>query len=588
VARILGVSCFFHDAAAVLVDDGALVCAAEEERFSRRKHDASFPALAIDFCLRTVAESGRPIDYVAFYEQPKTKFRRVLTTAAAMGKPAEDAFVRSMRAWRTERRGVRRRLSALAGVGPERVLFTDHHVSHAASAFFPSPFESAAVMTIDGVGEWSTATVGRASSADGRQTLQIESAVDFPHSLGLFYSALTDLLGFEVNEGEYKVMGMAPYGEPRYLPELERVLHLYDDGSFWLDLSYFSFHYSTRRAYTPKLLELLGVEPRPRNERFWTSEDADASPADLARSQRYADIAASVQAITERAVVNLAREAQRRAGSPNLCFAGGVALNVLANRRILDETPVERLFIPPAPGDSGGALGAALYVEHVILGNPRRTELEHAYWGSEYDGADVDAALRGRPGLAYHRLGDEREVLEATVEALARGDVVGWFQGRFELGPRALGDRSIIADPRSTAMKERINEKIKFREPFRPFAPVATEEVADSLVREPHADQPPARFMLLINRLTPEAAAALPAVSHFGTARLQTVREEWNPRFHRLLTRWGQISGTPVLLNTSFNLRGEPIVTTPQDALSTFERSGLDLLVLGDVLVTKA
>ena len=313
----------------------------------------------------------------------------------------------------------------------------------------------------------------------------------------------------------------------------------------------------------------------------------DASPADLARSQRYADIAASVQAITERAVVNLAREAQRRAGSPNLCFAGGVALNVLANRRILDETPVERLFIPPAPGDSGGALGAALHVEHVILGNPRRTELEHAYWGSEYGGEDVDAALRDRPGVAYHRLGDEREVLEATVEALARGDVVGWFQGRFELGPRALGDRSIIADPRSAAMKERINEKIKFREPFRPFAPVATEAVADSLVQEPHADQPPARFMLLINRLTPEAAAALPAVSHFGTARLQTVREEWNPRFHRLLTRWGEASGTPVLLNTSFNLRGEPIVTTPQDALSTFERSGLDLLVLGDVLVTK-
>jgi len=587
VARILGVSCFFHDAAAVLVDDGALVCAAEEERFSRRKHDASFPVLAIDFCLRTAAESGRPIDYVAFYEQPKVKFRRVLTTAAAMGKPAEDAFVGSMRAWRTERRRIRGRLSNLAGVPAERVLFTGHHVSHAASAFFPSPFEAAAVMTIDGVGEWSTATIGRASSAADAHTLDIDSAVDFPHSLGLFYSALTDLLGFEVNEGEYKVMGMAPYGEPRFLPELERVLHLYDDGSFWLDLSYFSFHYSTKRAYTDELLELLGVEPRPRNERFWTPEDADASQADLVRSRTYADIAASVQALTERAVVNLARAAQRRATSPNLCFAGGVALNVLANRKILDETPVERLFIPPAPGDSGGALGAALYVEHAVLGNPRRTELQHAYWGSEYDGADVDAALRDRPGISHRRLGGEQEVLEATVEALARGEVIGWFQGRFELGPRALGDRSIIADPRSPAMKERINEKIKFREPFRPFAPVATEEVADSLVREPHADQPPARFMLLINRLTPEAAAALPAVSHFGTARLQTVRAEWNPRFHRLLTRWGDASGMPVLLNTSFNLRGEPIVTTPADALSTFVRSGLDLLVLGDVLVTK-
>jgi carbamoyltransferase len=587
VARILGVSCFFHDAAAVLVDDGAVVCAAEEERFSRRKHDASFPALAIDFCLRTAAENGRPVEYVAFYEQPKAKFRRVLTTAAAMGRPAEDAFVGSMRAWRAERRGIRRRLGELVGVPTDRVRFVDHHVSHAASAFFPSPFESAALMTIDGVGEWSTATIGRASSGGDGHVLRIESTVDFPHSLGLFYSALTDLLGFEVNEGEYKVMGMAPYGEPRFVPELERVLHLYDDGSFWLDLSYFSFHYSTRRAYSDRLLELLGVEPRPRDERFWTPEDADATPEDLARSRRYADIAASVQAITERAVVNLAREAQRRAGSPNLCFAGGVALNVLANRRILDETPVERLFIPPAPGDSGGALGAALYVEHVVLGSPRRTELEHAYWGSEYDGDEVEAALRDRPGVTHRRLAGEQEVLDATVEALARGDVVGWFQGRFELGPRALGDRSIIADPRSAAMKERINEKIKFREPFRPFAPAATEEVADSLVQEPHADQPPARFMLLINRLTPDAAQALPAVSHFGTARLQTVREEWNPRFHRLLSRWGEASGTPVLLNTSFNLRGEPIVTTPEDALSTFERSGLDLLVLGDVLVTK-
>ncbi len=587
MARILGVSCYFHDAAAALVDDGALVCAAEEERFSRKKHDASFPRLAIEFCLEHARESGRPIDHVAFYEIPKVKFRRVLTTAAAMGKPAEDAFVGSMRAWTTERHGIQGKLSELAGVPKDRVHFVDHHLSHAASAFFPSPFDAAAVMTIDGVGEWSTATIGRASTVDGKHTLAIESAVDFPHSLGLFYSAFTDLLGFEVNEGEYKVMGMAPYGEPSYLPQLEQILHLYDDGSFWLDMSYFSFHHSARRAYSPKLLELLGVEPRKKDERFWTTEDTDADPADLERSRRYADIAASVQRIVEMAVVGLAREAQRRTGSPNLCFAGGVALNVMANRRILDETPVERMFIPPAPGDSGGAVGAALYVEHVTLGNPARVELEHAYWGSEYGSEAIEAALRDRPGIAYRRLDDEAAVLDAAVQALGRGEVVGWFQGRFELGPRALGNRSIIADPRSTEMKERINEKIKFREPFRPFAPVTTEDAADALVRAPHAGQLASRFMLLITNLTPDAAAALPAVSHFGTARLQTVREEWNPRFSRLLRAWGDATGTPVLLNTSFNLRGEPIVTTPENALSTFERSGLDLLVLGDFAVTK-
>ena len=277
MARILGVSCYFHDAAAALVVDGALIRAAEEERFSRRKHDASFPELAIRFCL----EEG-PVDYVAFYEDPRVKLRRVLATTAAMGKPAEDAFVGSMRAFLGERRGIRGRLARIAGVPEKRVLFVGHHLSHAASAFFPSPFESAALMTIDGVGEWSTATIGRAETVDGRHTLEITNEIDFPHSLGLFYSALTDFLGFEVNEGEYKVMGMAPYGEPRFVDRLEQVLSLYDDGSFWLDMSYFTFHHSSRRAYSDKLVELLGVAPRKRDARFWTSEDADATPEDLA------------------------------------------------------------------------------------------------------------------------------------------------------------------------------------------------------------------------------------------------------------------------------------------------------------------
>jgi carbamoyltransferase len=571
---VLGVSCYFHDAAAVRVEDGALVLAAEEERFTRKKHDASFPQRAIEFCL----EPG-PVDYVAFYENPRVKFNRVLATAAIMGKPARDAFVHSMRAWLTERHGITRRLAKLAEVPRDRVLTTDHHLSHAASAYFPSEFESAAVITVDGVGEWATATLGSAASTNGAHRLEIASEVDFPHSLGLFYSALTDFLGFEVNEGEYKVMGMAPYGEPRFVDELSRVLHTYEDGSFWLDLDYFSFHYSARKAYTDKLAELLVTGPRKRDEPFEPGEE---------RSQRYADIAASVQEVTERAIVNLARAAQRSTGERNLCFAGGVALNALANRRILEETGFERLFVPPAPGDSGAALGAALYVEHVVLGREQRVPLEHAYWGSRYSSGEIAAALEQAEGVHYRELPDEAAVLAETVDALAAGAVVGWFQGRFEFGPRALGNRSILADPRQSEMKERINEKIKFREPFRPFAPAAAEELAGELVPPALAHQHPARFMLLICELRPELAGRIAAVNHFGTARLQTVREAWNPRFFHLLERWGEQSGLAVLLNTSFNLRGEPIVASPQDALRTFGRSGLDLLVVENFVVRKA
>jgi len=587
VARILGVSCYFHDAAAALAEDGVPVAAAEEERFSRVKHDSSFPHRAIAFCLEQAGLAGSDLDYVAFYERPRAKLRRVLATAATMGPAARDAFAYSMREWLTERRGLKRRLGRLLGIPADRVRFVDHHLSHAASAFLPSAFEEAAVLTVDGVGEWATATIGRAATAGGRHSIEILDRIDFPHSLGLFYSAFTDFLGFEVNEGEYKVMGMAPYGEPRFVDELSRVLHRYDDGSFWLDLSYFSFHYSARKAYSEKLSELLGIEPRPRNERFWTQGDGDAPPGAVERSRRYADIAASVQEVTELAIVGLARAAHRRAPSANLCFAGGVALNALANTRILEETEFERLFVPPAPGDSGGALGAALWLEHVVLGTPQRSILRHAYWGAAYGDAEIEAALRDTDGIRYERLASEDEVRDATVEALAAGDVVGWFQGRFEFGPRALGNRSILADPRQPDMKERINEKIKFREPFRPFAPVVTDAAAGSLVRRELADQHPARFMLLIFELDPELAGRLPAVDHFGTARLQTVREEWNPRFFRLLERWGTESGLPVLLNTSFNLRGEPIVNNPTDALATFCRSGLDLLVLGDYVVRK-
>ena len=373
-------------------------------------------------------------------------------------------------------------------------------------------------------------------------------------------------------------MGMAPYGEPRFVDELSRVLRTYADGSFWLDLDYFSFHYSARKAWTDKVTQLLGTGPRKRDEPFQPGEE---------RSRRYADIAASVQEVTERAIVNLARAAHERTGSTNLCFAGGVALNAMANRRILEETAIQELFVPPAPGDSGAALGAALLVEHLKLGRSERVPLQHAYWGSRYSPAQIAAALEEAEGVEYRELPDEAAVLADTVDALAAGEVVGWFQGRFEFGPRALGNRSILADPRRAEMKERINEKIKFREPFRPFAPAAAEEFAETLLPPALAHQHPARFMLLICRLDPELASRMAAVNHFGTARLQTVREEWNPGFFHLLERWGARSGMPVLLNTSFNLRGEPIVASPQDALRTFGRSGLDLLVLENFVVRK-
>jgi carbamoyltransferase len=587
MTQVLGVSCYFHDAAAALVEDGRLVAAAEEERFSRKKHDSSFPRRAIEFCLEKAKLRGRDLDHVAFYENPRLKFRRVLATAAAVGAPAQDAFVGSMTAWVTERRAIRRRLAELLGIPKDRVLFVEHHVSHAASAYFPSHFDSAALLTVDGVGEWATATVGHASTGERAHVFALDDAIDFPHSLGLFYSAITDLLGFEVNEGEYKVMGMAPYGEPRYVEELERVLHLYDDGSFWLDMSYFTFHHSNRRAYSDKLLDLLKIEPRKRNEPFWATEDG-APPGERERSRKYADLAASAQEITERAIVNLARAAHERSGSAQLCFAGGVALNGLANRRILDETPITELFIPPAPGDSGGAYGAALYVEHVLLGTQQRVPLEHAYWGADYDEGEIAAALRERKGLRSRQVDDPDALFASTIDSLGRGEVVGWFQDRFEFGPRALGNRSILADPGRTEMKERINEKIKFREPFRPFAPAAPEDFAASLVPAHEARQHPARFMLLISELDPELGARIPAVNHFGTARIQTVRKEWNPKFSRLLDLWGEQTGLPVLLNTSFNLRGEPIVSSPEDALNTFERSGLDRLVLGNFVVERS
>ncbi|MEU5387173.1 carbamoyltransferase family protein [Kitasatospora cineracea] len=583
MTAVLGISCHFHDSAAALVIDGQVIAAAEEERFTRRKHDASFPTQAIDFCLRQAGITAAELDHVAFYERPLTKLGRTLTTAAATLPGSARTTAQSLRSWANERLWIRSAVVDRLGVRPDSVLFVDHHASHGASAFFASPFEEASVLTVDGVGEWNTATIGLAESdfgPQGRNSLRISRALEFPHSLGLFYSSMTDYLGFEVNEGEFKVMGMAAYGQPRYTDELHRICRVGPDGSLWLDMRYFEFHRSSRRAFSGRLVDLLGRDPRDPAIPFDTA--ADGAVGEYSRF--YADVAASVQVVCEDAVVAMANAAYRAHPSRNLALAGGVALNGLANTAILERTSFERLYIPPAPGDSGGALGAALYVYNVVLGGARRYVGQDAYLGEQFSDQQISAVLR-QWGVEYTTL-DEDKLPVSIGEQIAAGKVVGWFQGRFEWGPRALGNRSILADPRRVEMKHLINEKVKFREQFRPFAPAVAERAAADLFDGP-VDQDPTRFMLMVMPVSALGEETLPAASHFGTARVQTVHEESSPLLSRLVDEVEGHTGQPVVLNTSFNLKGEPMVAAPQDALSTFMRSGLDLLVMGNHVVSK-
>jgi carbamoyltransferase len=589
--NILGISCYFHDAAAALVQDGVLVAAAEEERFSRVKHDFGFPAQAIRFCLEEAGLQSGDLDCVAFFEKPLVKFERILSTALATAPRSAAVFRQAMTAWLLDKLWVKSRIRDAVGVPAERIVFCRHHDSHAASAFFASPFDEAALLTVDGVGEWTTTAMGKGSGT----TLRLTHEIRFPHSIGLLYSAFTAFLGFEVNEGEYKVMGMAPYGTPRYVDEVWKLVQLEPDGAFALNLEYFSFHYSATDTFNRRFVELFGP-PRDPGAPFFTHDTEypsyyGARPADFDaqadRSQHYADIAASIQAVTEEILLAQARAAVDRAGCTKLCMAGGVALNSVANGRILRETPVTDLFVQPAAGDGGAALGAALYAYHVIHGRARAWSMTHAFWGASFDAADTHTAL-AQAGLRSCEHDDEA-LIERVVDLLTSGRVVGWAQGRFEFGPRALGNRSILADPRAQAMKDIVNTKIKFREPYRPFAPsVLVEHAADFFELDDPARHLPARFMLLVAPVKQPSDGRIPAVTHAdGSARVQTVTRDANPRYYRLIERFGQATGVPVLLNTSFNLRGEPIVNTPAEALSTFGRSGLDALVLGNTLVTK-
>jgi len=590
--NILGISCFYHDSAAALIRDGALIAAAEEERFSRIKHDFGFPKLAIAFCLEQAGLTVGDLDHVVYYEKPFLKFERILSSAVQTFPRSYEVFREGMIAWLSEKLWVQNLIADRLEVPAAKVLAVDHHASHAASAFFPSPFEDAAILTVDGVGEWATAAFG--SGSGNRLTLSRE--IRFPHSIGLLYSAFTAYLGFAVNEGEYKVMGMAPYGRPRYTDQVWKLITLGDDGSFRLNMEYFSFHYSARHTYNRKFVELFGPE-RPPAMHFFTAASGYPSyfgpkPADYEevarRNQHYADVAASIQRVTEEVLLHMARALHRETGKKRLCMAGGVALNSVANSRILRETPFEELYVQPAAGDGGGALGAALYVHHHLLGRPRAFVMDHAFWGKSYGQGETVDWLRAQ-GIAHEVLDSEDALLDRVVESLTKGQVVGWHQGRFEWGPRALGCRSILADARRADMKDIVNTKIKFREPYRPFAPSVLAEAAERYFELPNACQHyPARFMLYVVPVRPEHHATLPAITHVdGSGRLQTVFRDSSPLYYSLIERFGQATGVPVVLNTSFNLKGEPIVNTPANAHNTFVKSDMDLLAVGNVLVRK-
>jgi carbamoyltransferase len=592
---ILGISCFYHDSAAALIKDGALVAASMEERFSRKKHDNTFPQQAIDFCLRQAGITADDLDYVVFYEKPLVKFERILLTTLHTFPHSMHVWRDAMISWINEKLWVKSIIQNRTGATPGKILFCDHHMSHAASAFFASPFKKAAVLTVDGVGEWTTTTLGSATSrwegdAAGENKIDLFQEQRFPHSLGLLYSTFTAWLGFRVNNGEYKVMGMTPYGEPRYVDKVEKVVQRGPQGSYHLNMDYFAYQHSTSRSYSQKFLDLFG-ENRPPDLEFFTMKtnpERSAEKALIERNQYYADVAASIQLVTEDILIDIANTLHEKTGHSKLVMAGGVALNTKANYRLLAETPFDEIYIQPAAGDDGGALGAALWAYHMVLGHPRTWKMPHAYWGAAYNDAECRQFL-DENGIQYENYDDDpSKMLDRLAEDLTQQQVVGFFQGRFEWGPRALGNRSILADPRGAEMKEVVNTKIKYREPFRPFAPVILRDRAPEYFDYPDVDKHEApRYMLIVAPIKPEKQDKIQAVNHEGTGRLQAVDRETNPLYYGVVERFGQATGVPVLLNTSFNLRGEPIVNTPREAYNTFKNSDIDILALGSYLVRK-
>ena len=592
---ILGISAFYHDSAACIIKDGEIIAAAQEERFTRKKHDASFPHHAIKYCIQEAQINAEQIDSVVFYEKPFIKFERLLETYLAFAPKGFMSFAKAMPVWIKDKlfqkSALIKDLKTTLGNDinwKDKLLFSEHHLSHAASAFYPSPFKSAAVLTLDGVGEWTTTSLAVGKGRD----LKVVKEIHFPHSLGLLYSTFTYYTGFKVNSGEYKVMGLAPYGKPKYANLIkEKLIKVADDGSFQLDMSY--FNYATGLTMTNKKFDILFGGP--------------ARTSETKLTQREMDLAASIQKVTEDIVIQLAKGIAKETGEKNLCLAGGVALNCVANGIIVKEKIFDNIWIQPAAGDAGGALGAALSVWYSHYNNERKVSSERdamkgTYLGPEFSDKEIEAELK-ICGSVYKKLSEE-DLINTVAQSLANEKAVGWMQGRMEFGPRALGGRSIIADPRSTTMQKQLNLKVKYRESFRPFAPsVLREDVFEWFEHE--TDSP---YMLIVagiqkdKRLTMTdkeeelfgieklnvPRSSVPAITHVDySARIQTVDAAINPRYHALISKFKEKTGYPLVVNTSFNVRGEPIVCTPTDAFKCFMETELDILVIGNYLLKK-
>lgn len=576
---ILGISCWYHDAAACLLRDGVIVAAAQEERFTRIKHDASLPVNAIAWCLQYAGIKAEELSAVAYYDKPFLKFERILESYLASVPHGIPSFLKAMPVWLKRSLWIPELLRKEIGYDG-RILFCEHHESHAASAFFPSPFDHAAILTTDGVGEWATTSIGVGRS----DRIVLKKEIHFPHSLGLLYSTFTGYCGFRVNSGEYKLMGLAPYGEPKYVQMiLDELIDLKEDGSYRLNLRYFAFPWGLR-MYSREFERLF---------------DGAARTPESSITRKEIDLARSIQVVTERAVMQMARHAGRISGAANLCMAGGVALNCVANGRVLESGQFEKIWIQPASGDAGGALGAALMTWHRYMQNPREVGhgdlMQGAALGPFYETVEIRATLVDQTSLLYEELEDD-VLCERVAQLLVDQKVIGWFQGRMEYGPRALGCRSILADPRTLAMQSYVNQSIKFRESFRPFAPVVPAEKSSAWF-ELKEESP---YMLLTTQVKgshiegeglerqQKIISPIAAVTHVdGSARVQTVRRQDHPLLYRLLQAFEDRTGCPVLINTSFNVRGEPIVCTPEDALNCFKHTDMDILVLGSFLIQK-